>query len=211
MQPFTCLTAIAMPLLRDNIDTDSIIPSREITAVSKTGLSAGLFAGWRYTSIGRRDPAPDFILNDPRYDGAEILLAGANLGCGSSREHAVWALAEFGFKVLGASSFNPIFFRNCVRNGILAVTLEPAAIEQLAHYVVCDPRINQLTVDLAAGTVRTADGRKWDFFIPVDARDTLLNGLDAIEQTLQGKPQIDAFREADRLQRPWVYGCVQRS
>jgi len=118
MQPFTRLTAVAVPLIRDNTDTDAIIPSREMKTVSKVGLSDGLFAGWRYREIGGRDPDPTFVLNDPAYAGAQILLGGDNFGCGSSREHAVWALAEYGFRAVLAPSFSPIFAANCVRNGL---------------------------------------------------------------------------------------------
>src|SRR5207302_9959572 len=122
-EPFTKLTAVAAPLIRANVDTDAIIPSREMKTVSKTGLADGLFAGWRYREVGGRDPKPDFVLNDRAYAGAQILLSGVNFGCGSSREHAVWALAEYGFRAVLAESFSPIFRGNCVRNGVAPVEL----------------------------------------------------------------------------------------
>lgn len=194
MTPFTTLISIAAPLIRDNIDTDAIIPSREMKSVGKTGLADGLFAGWRYTEVGGRIPAPDFILNDPRYAAAQILLGGANFGCGSSREHAAWALAEYGFRTIIAASFNPIFRGNCVRNGIVPVELDAARFAD----------DTELTIDLAAQTVIHA-GTAHRFAIEAEAKAMLLGGLDAIDLTLQRRPQIEAFRAADRQQRPWAY------
>jgi 3-isopropylmalate/(R)-2-methylmalate dehydratase small subunit len=196
MTPFTTLTARAMPLLRDNVDTDAIIPSREMKSVSKHGLADGLFAGWRYITLGGRDPDPAFVLNDPAYAGAAILLGGSNFGCGSSREHAAWALAEYGFRAIVATSFNPIFRGNCVRNGIVPIELDPAPLAQAPQ---------PLTVDLPAQTVTDAAGAAWSFEIEDEAKAMLIGGLDAIDLTLQRRDRIDAFREADRAQRPWVY------
>lgn len=210
MRPFTRLTAIAAPLLRDNIDTDAIIPSREIVAVSKTGLAQGLFADWRYSTRGGRDPNPQFVLNDPAFAGARILLTGANFGCGSSREHAVWALAEFGFEVLVASSFNPIFFRNCARNGIVAATLPQLDVDDIAAFVSADPRANLVTVDLAAQSIETGAGARATFNIPAEVKRSLLEGLDAIDQTLTLRATVDEFRAADRRKRPWVYGVERQ-
>ena len=206
MQPFRRLTTIAVPLLRDNIDTDAIIPSREIVAVSKTGLAQGLFADWRYLDRGSRELNPRFVLNDPAFMGAGILLAGANLGCGSSREQAVWALAEFGFQVLVASSFNPIFFRNCARNGLVAATLPRGKIDALAAYVMQAPRTHRVSVDLASQTILTDAGQCMQFSIPEAIKRALLDGIDAIDATLTLRATIDAFRAADRLRRPWIYG-----
>lgn len=196
MTPFRTLVSIAAPLIRDNIDTDAIIPSREMTSVSKTGLAGGLFAGWRYTEIGGRDPVAGFVLNDPAYAGAAILIGGANFGCGSSREHAAWALAEYGFRVIVAPSFNPIFRGNCVRNGIVPIELAP---EPLAAAV------QPLTVDLDAQTVTAADGAQWRFAIDAEAKTMLLHGLDAIDLTLLRRDDIAAFRASDRAARPWAY------
>ena len=206
MLPFSHLTAVAIPLLRDNIDTDAIIPSREIVAVSKTGLSTGLFADWRYVTRGSREVNPRFVLNDPAFRGARILLTGANFGCGSSREHAVWALAEYGFQVLVASSFNPIFFRNCARNGVVAATLAQAEIDALARHVSADPRANALSVDLASQNIWVHDTQPLQFSIPPEAKRALLAGTDAIDETLQMQAAIRRFCEADRDKRPWVYG-----
>src|SRR5450631_3947374 len=135
MERFTTLTAIAAPLLRINIDTDAIIPSREMKKVSKVGLADGLFAGWRYRTPGSREENPDFVLNREPYRRARILLSGMNFGCGSSREHAVWALHEWGIRSIIAPSFGAIFHGNCVRNGILPVVLDNALVEQLAKQI----------------------------------------------------------------------------
>ena len=197
MTPFTCLTAIAAPLLRSNVDTDAIIPSREIKSVGKSGLADGLFAGWRYAPIGSRDPDPAFVLNDPAYVGARFLLAGENFGCGSSREHAVWALAEYGFRAIVAPSFNPIFRGNCVRNGIVPVELPAEAVAALAAAG------GPITVDLAANAV-TAAGLSFDFAIDQEARRMLLGGLDMIDLTLERGDEIAAYRAADRMARPWA-------
>lgn len=208
MKPFTRVTGIAVPLLRDNIDTDAIIPSREIKSVAKTGLSTGLFAGWRYASNEGRVIDPAFILNLPEFQGATILLSGDNFGCGSSREHAVWALAEYGFRVLLAASFNPIFFRNCVRNGLLPGMLAAEVLREISDYVASDPGSRLLSVDLATQRIMRNDGGGWSFEIAADAKQMLLEGLDAIDQTLKLQGQIEAFRHADRLKRPWVYPSV---
>lgn len=203
MQPFTTLTAIAAPLMRDNIDTDAIIPSREIRSVAKTGLTEGLFAGWRYLTMGDRDPNPDFVLNNPRYTQAQILVTGANFGCGSSREHAAWALAEYGFRAIIAPSFNPIFRNNCILNGMVPVVL-PAdqAAEIAVHLTSGDPT---LTVDLTACEVRRPDAAAWPFVIDAEAREMLLEGMDSIALTLKLADRIQAMRDADRHKRPWVY------
>lgn len=192
MTPFTSLTSIAAPLLRDNIDTDTIIPSREMRSTGKTGLAAGLFAPWRYLDADARVPNPDFVLNRPEYAKARILLGGANFGCGSSREHAVWALSEWGIGAIIAESFAPIFETNCVRNGLLPVRLPRPAVDMLAGRVV--------TVDLAAQTV---DEHRFD--IGAEAKEMLLQGLDAIDLTLQHAAAIAAWQARDRVNRPYVY------
>jgi 3-isopropylmalate/(R)-2-methylmalate dehydratase small subunit len=196
MEPFATLTSVPVPLLRDNIDTDAIIPSREMRTVTKTGLKDGLFAGWRYTTIGSREPNPAFVLNDPAYQDAKILLGGANFGCGSSREHAVWALAEYGFRAIIASSFNPIFRGNCVRNGVVPIELDPEPIAAA---------IPPLTIDLPAQTVTAASGESWRFELETEAKNMLQLGLDAIDLTLLRGDEIRRFRERDRARRPWVY------
>jgi 3-isopropylmalate/(R)-2-methylmalate dehydratase small subunit len=200
MEPFTILTAVAAPLLRDNIDTDAIIPSREMKSVSKRGLAGGLFAGWRYREIGSREVNPDFVLNDPRFRTARILLSGANFGCGSSREHAAWALAEYGFRVIVAQSFNPIFRGNCVNNGIVPVELGADVITALAAEAADAP----VTVDLEQCVV-SLRADTWRFVIDGETRQMLLNGMDAIELTLSRRAEIEAFRAGDAAMRPWIY------
>jgi 3-isopropylmalate/(R)-2-methylmalate dehydratase small subunit len=192
MIPFTALTSMAVPLLRDNVDTDAIIPSREMRSTGRAGLADGLFAPWRYLDAAARTPDPAFVLNDPAFAGGHILLGGANFGCGSSREHAVWALAEYGFRCVVAESFAPIFEGNCLRNGILPVALDRRQIAELAGRVV--------TVDLMTQTV---DGHS--FLINGEAKTMLLEGLDMIDLTLKQADAIAAYHARDREQRPWVY------
>jgi 3-isopropylmalate/(R)-2-methylmalate dehydratase small subunit len=204
MEAFSTLTAVAAPLLRANIDTDAIIPSREMKTVAKTGLADGLFAGWRYTQIGGREPNPDFVLNQPAYAGARVILGGENFGCGSSREHAVWALFEYGIRAVVAPSFAPIFYGNCVRNGIVPVRLTTAEVAQLATHVQGDPRLHQVTIDLAAQSV-AAGAQRYHFEIESEAKEMLLDGLDGIDLTLKQRGAIEAFRQRDRLARPWIY------
>jgi 3-isopropylmalate/(R)-2-methylmalate dehydratase small subunit len=205
MEKFTTLTAIAAPLLRINIDTDAIIPSREMKRVSKDGLSEGLFAGWRYQAPGSRAENPDFILNREPYRHARILLSGINFGCGSSREHAVWALHEWGIRAVIAPSFGAIFQGNCVRNGIVPVVLENSVVESLAQQVEADPANHQVTVDLLRCLVIAPDGRQHGFSVAKADREMLLEGLDSIAVTLKRDAEILAFRDRDRLRRPWIY------
>ena len=210
MEPLRVLTAVAAPLLRDNVDTDAIIPSREMKTVSKTGLADGLFAGWRYTAIGGREPEPSFVLNQPAYAGARILLGGVNFGCGSSREHAVWALHEYGIRAVIAPSFAPIFAANCIRNGLAPVRLPAEAVAALAAHVAVDPRSRPLTVDIERGEVRAAGADVagascFPFAFDAESRDMLLEGLDAIDLTLKHRADIDAFLARDRAARPWIY------
>ena len=209
MEPFTRLTAVAAPLLRDNIDTDAIIPSREMRSVGKTGLADGLFAGWRYLAIGGRTPDPEFVLNQPPYMGARILLTGANMGCGSSREHAAWALAEYGFRAIVAPSFNSIFHGNCVRNGIVPVVLPPDIVAALAEAIKPDPQALHLTVDLPAQQVISPMGESFDFAIVAEAKAMLIGGLDAIDLTLQRQAAISDFIASDRATRGWAYAPVE--
>jgi len=205
MTPFTTLTGIAAPLIRPNIDTDAIIPSREMKGVTKAGLAEGLFAGWRYTEIGGRTPQAHFVLNDPAYAGATILLGGENFGCGSSREHAVWALAEYGFRAVIAPSFSPIFKQNCLRNGLLAAAAAPEFIADLAAGVAAGPQDHSVHIDLAAQTITGPGGCETRFDIDEEAKEMLLHGLDAIALTLRSLDAIQAFRAEDEARRPWVY------
>ncbi len=177
-------------MIEDNIDTDIIIPSREIRGTGKTGLADGLFANRRYRP-GTRDPDPAFILNRPPFDKAKILLAGANFGCGSSREHAAWALAEWGIRSVIAPGFNPIFFGNAVRNGIVPVVLPAQTIAALGQTV---------TVDLET---MTAGGHP--FTLPPDARAMLMQGLDPIDLSLRHRAAIADWQARDRRLRPWAW------
>jgi 3-isopropylmalate/(R)-2-methylmalate dehydratase small subunit len=196
MTPFITLTSVVAPLMRDNVDTDTIIPSREMKSTGKTGLADGLFAPWRYTDTASRTPDPDFVLNQPEYTDAQILASGANFGCGSSREHAVWALAEYGIRCVIAESFAPIFRNNCVRNGVLPVELgRPVWPEIIGQKV---------TVDLAKQTVEVG-GRYRLFHIDDETKLMLLEGLDAIDLTLKHCDAIAAWKANDRAARPWIY------
>jgi 3-isopropylmalate/(R)-2-methylmalate dehydratase small subunit len=196
--PVPHVEGIAAPLLRANVDTDAIIPSREMKTVGKTGLAGGLFAGWRYLAPGSREPDPAFILNQPGFAHAPILLGGANFGCGSSREHAVWALHEYGVRAVIAPSFAPIFRANCVRNGIIPVVLAEAAVQALANSGA------PVTIDLLGQAVRAAD-LAFEFDIDPPSRLMLAEGLDGIALTLTARATIEAFHARDRLARPWVY------
>lgn len=188
MTPFTTLTARVAHLPRDNVDTDAIIPSREMTSTGRTGLADGLFAPWRY--VEGRQPDPTFVLN--AMPDAQILASGANFGCGSSREHAVWALAEWGIRAVIAESFAPIFRNNCIRNGVLPAVLPKDAIAEIAGRVV--------HVDLPAQTVA---GHAFE--IDAEAKAMLVEGLDAINLTLKHADAIAAYHTRDRAVRPWVY------
>jgi 3-isopropylmalate/(R)-2-methylmalate dehydratase small subunit len=199
------VTGRAAPLLRDDVDTDAIIPSREMTGVTKDGFAAGLFAGWRYRTIGGRDADDTFVLNRPEYAGASVLLAGANFGCGSSREHAVWALAEYGFRAIVAPSFAPIFEGNCVRNGIVPVRLPAEAVRRLAETVTVDPAVRPVTVDLEALRVTAPPGFEAPFPLEAEAQESLIHGLDPIALTERHAAAIARFRARDRVVRPWIY------
>ena len=196
MTPFAAFTSVAVPLLSDNIDTDAIIPSREMRSTGRAGLAGGLFAPWRYSDVDRRIADPEFPLNRPEAAGARLLLGGANFGCGSSREHAVWALKEYGIDCIVAESFAPIFRANCIRNGLLPVELPGAAIEPMAW--------RSATVDLAAQQV-TWGNTAHCFAIDEEAKAMLLEGLDAIDLTLKSRAAIDAWASSDRNVRPWIY------
>jgi 3-isopropylmalate/(R)-2-methylmalate dehydratase small subunit len=201
--PLVRLTAIAAPLVRDNINTDVIIPSREMKLVSRRGLADGLFADWRYHTIGGRDPNPDFVLNDSRYSGAAILVSGANFGCGSSREHAAWALAEYGFRAVIAESFNPIFRANAVLNGIAPVVLPRSAIDALSETLTRN--VERVTVDLDTMTITLPDGDELAFSLDNESREMLREGLDTIDLTLRHASEIADFRDRDQAVRPWAY------
>lgn len=193
MKGLNIINSRAIPLLRINVDTDAIIPSREMKKVSKRGLSEGLFAGWRYLSNDSRELNPDFILNDPYYRDAQVMLSGDNFGCGSSREHAVWALHEYGIRVIIAPSFGGIFYKNCIRNGILPIVLGEDTINQFDK--------SDISINLEDQKINGSI----DFEIAVADKEMLLLGLDDIDLNLKYIDQIKSFEKSDRKKRPWVY------
>jgi 3-isopropylmalate/(R)-2-methylmalate dehydratase small subunit len=203
MQKFTRHTGIAAPMLQANIDTDAIIPSREMKAVSKHGMADGLFAGRRYLTPDGREPDPQFVLNQPAYADASILLTGDNFGCGSSREHAVWALKEFGIRVVIAPGFGSIFFSNCISNGLLPVLLAEAEVAELARSITEAPTGHPVTVDLEGLTV-ACNALRYRFLLEEEQRLMLLHGLDAIALTLRHEQAIADFEARDRRERPWA-------
>ena len=205
MEPFEQHTGIAAPLIQLNIDTDAIIPSREIKSVSKKGLEDGLFAEWRYLSLKTRKENPEFILNQEPYRRASFILTGENFGCGSSREHAVWALYQWGIRAIVAPSFGSIFYNNCIQNGILPVLLETEKIRELQTFVELNPAVNQLTVDLKDTTIIAGSDIRYSFEIESSNQQNLLQGLDTIGSTLKMMASIEAFEENDHQIRPWVY------
>jgi len=205
MEPFEQHTGIAAPLIQINIDTDAIIPSREIKSVSKKGLEDGLFAEWRYLSLKTRKENPEFILNQEPYRRASLILTGENFGCGSSREHAVWALYQWGIRAIVAPSFGSIFYNNCIQNGMLPVLLKKEKIRELQIFVQFNPAVNQLTVDLKDATIIAGSDIRYSFEIEPSNQENLLQGLDAIGSTLKMMPSIEAFEENDHQTRPWVY------
>ncbi len=190
MQPFRIHTGIAVPLDRDNVDTDQIIPKQFLKSIERTGFGKHLFFDWRYRPDGTPDPA--FVLNDPRYARASILIAGKNFGCGSSREHAPWALADYGFRVIIAPSFADIFRNNCLKNGLLTVALPEQAVEHFKH---CAAEVNgyRITVNLERRLVLDGEGFSASFPIDEFARRCLLEGLDDIGLTLQQEAAIATY------------------
>lgn len=207
MKPFIKHSGVAVPMLRINIDTDAIIPSREMRRVSKKGLGEGLFASWRYTLPDSREPNPDFVLNQPQYQNTTVILGGNNFGCGSSREHAVWALAEYGIRAVIAPGFGAIFYQNCVRNGILPVVLSAEVIEVLAQEVRRNPQHKVLTIDLEKQCVYSSEGLSCTFDIEPGHKEMLLNGLDSIGVTLRHLDDIRAFEEHYHCTLPWLASC----
>ena len=197
------VTGVAAPLMRRNVDTDAIIPSREMKRVSREGLGEGLFANWRYRNVATREQAPEFVLNRDPYRNAKILISGGNFGCGSSREHAVWALADWGIGAIIAPSFGEIFQANCAQNGLLAVELAEREVRALA--AEAGRRALRLTVDLRACELRGFGAAALPFAFKPRERAMILKGLDPIALTLsEHAAAIDAFEKLDRADRPWV-------
>jgi len=211
MEKFTTLQALVVPLDRPNVDTDAIIPKQFLKSIRRSGFGPNLFDEWRYLDHGEPDQDnskrplnPDFALNQPRYQGARILLGRENFGCGSSREHAVWALEDYGFRVVIAPSFADIFFNNCFKNGVLPIVLDGAKVDALFKAVEAAPGY-QLTVDLKAQTVKTPSGEQMPFDVDPFRKHCLLEGLDDIALTLQHADAIRAYEERRRSEAPWLF------
>ncbi|HVY84736.1 MAG TPA: 3-isopropylmalate dehydratase small subunit [Caulobacterales bacterium] len=200
MTPFTTLTAVAAPMPIANIDTDQIIPKQFLATVERTGLAKGLFFDMRFNADGSEKP--DFVLNQAQYKGAQILIAGPNFGCGSSREHAPWALEDFGLRCIIASSFADIFYNNCFNNGILPLVLDQADVERLTEEA--RGANHKFVVDLASQTVSAPSGASYRFEIDPGRKAKLLEGLDDIGMTLKRDPDIAAFEEKRRIGAPWL-------
>jgi 3-isopropylmalate dehydratase small subunit len=200
MQPFTRLTAVAAPLAIANIDTDQIIPKQFLSTVERTGLGAGLFYDMRFTPEG--NPVDDFVLNQPAYADAGILITGPNFGCGSSREHAPWALQDFGIRCVISESFADIFFNNCFNNGILPIALPADAVAVLLEEA--RGANHQVAVDLIAQTVTSPTGQVFSFALDPGRKQKLVEGLDDIGLTLKRADAIDAFEARRRMAAPWL-------
>jgi len=200
MKPFTTLTGIAAPLPVANIDTDQIIPKQFLSTVERTGLAKGLFYDMRFDADGA--PKPDFVLHQSAYQGARILVTGPNFGCGSSREHAPWALADFGIQCVIAAGFADIFYNNCFNNGLLPVVLPQEAIDELVGEARGANHV--FTIDLERQIVSSPSGKTYPFDIDPGRKTKLLKGLDDIGLSLTRASEISAFEERRRLARPWL-------
>jgi 3-isopropylmalate/(R)-2-methylmalate dehydratase small subunit len=211
MQKFTVLDGVVMPLDRANVDTDAIIPKQFLKSIKRSGFGPNLFDEWRYLDHGepgrdnsRRPLNPDFILNQPRYQGAQILLARENFGCGSSREHAPWALEDYGFRVIIATSFADIFFNNCFKNGLLPIRLAAEQVDELFRAVVANDGY-RLVIDLEQQTISAPDGAVYKFEVEAFRKHCLLNGLDDIGLTLQHVDEIKGYEAKHREAQPWLF------
>lgn len=211
MEKFQTFTGIVVPLDRANVDTDAIIPKQFLKSIKRSGFGQNLFDEWRYLDHGepgmdvaQRKLNPDFILNEPRYRSAQILLARDNFGCGSSREHAPWALQDYGFKVIIAPSFADIFFNNCFKIGLLPIVLDEKLIDQLFHEVH-ETEGYALTVDLQEQMLTTPRNTRIPFKVDAFRRHCLLNGLDEIGLTLQHADKIKQFEQKRREEQPWLF------
>ena len=210
MEKFTVHTGVVAPLDRENVDTDAIIPKQFLKSIKRTGFGPNAFDEWRYLDHGepgqdnsKRPLNPDFVLNQPRYQGASVLLARKNFGCGSSREHAPWALQQYGFRAIIAPSFADIFFNNCYKNGLLPIVLTEQQVDHLFNDTYAFNGY-QLTIDLDAQVVRAPDGREYPFEVAAFRKYCLLNGFDDIGLTLRHADKIRQF-EAERLaKQPWL-------
>jgi len=211
MKAFTQVTSQVAPLDRPNVDTDAIIPKQYLKSIRRTGFGPFLFDDWRYLDPGTlevdpatRRPNPEFVLNDPKHAGAQVLIARDNFGCGSSREHAVWALDDYGFRAVIAPSFADIFFSNCFKNGVLPVTLQAEEVQAIFEVVAADAAA-KVTIDLPAQEVRLPDGRVFRFQINPHHKHNMVNGLDEIGLTLQQADAIKAYEAKRRAEAPWLF------
>lgn len=211
MEAFHQHTGLVAPMDRANVDTDAIIPKQFLKSISRLGFGANLFDEWRYLDHGepgmdnsRRALNPNFVLNDARYKGASILLARKNFGCGSSREHAPWALQQFGFRAIIAPSYADIFYNNCFKNGLLPIVLSELEVDHLFHATHATPGL-KLSIDLARGTVELPGAAIYHFPVEEHRRECLLNGWDDIGLTLRHVDKIRAYEAARATKEPWVF------
>jgi 3-isopropylmalate/(R)-2-methylmalate dehydratase small subunit len=211
MEKFTIHTGLVAPLDRENVDTDAIIPKQFLKSIKKTGFGPHLFDAWRYFDVGepgmdlsKRKPNPDFVLNKPIYQGASILLARKNFGCGSSREHAPWALQQAGFKAVIAPSFADIFFNNSLKNGFLPIVLTESQVSRLFDETFANLGY-RLTIDLPAQNVVTPGGDAMHFDIDASMKESLVNGWDEIGLTLRHSDEIKAYEERRKRSEPWIF------
>lgn len=215
MQAYNTQTGIVCPLDRSNVDTDQIIPKQFLKSIKRTGFGVNLFDDWRYLDEGfpgqdhsKRPVNPDFVLNKPRYQGATILLARKNFGCGSSREHAPWALSEYGFRTVIAPSFADIFYNNCFKNGMLPIVLPEEQIDELFEACFANEGY-ELTADLERQVVITPEGKEFPFEVDEFRKHCLLNGLDDIGLTLQQEEAIKAYEQKMQQKTPWIFNDVK--
>jgi 3-isopropylmalate/(R)-2-methylmalate dehydratase small subunit len=214
MKEFNKLTGVAVPLVRANVDTDAIIPKQFLKSIKRSGFGVNLFDEWRYKDAGypgqdpnSRQPDPEFILNHARYQGAQVLIAGENFGCGSSREHAVWALDDYGFRSVIASGFADIFHNNSFKSGLLPIVLDQAIVEQLS--AECESTEGYaLSIDLPEQTVTTPTGEVFPFEVDSFRKHCLLNGFDDIELTLQQRFRIEEYEATRRQNAPWLFDAL---
>jgi 3-isopropylmalate/(R)-2-methylmalate dehydratase small subunit len=211
MQKFTVLDGLVLPLDRANVDTDAIIPKQFLKSIKRSGFGPNLFDEWRYLDRGEpgmdngnRPLNRDFVLNQPRYQGAQVMLARENFGCGSSREHAPWALEDYGFRAIIAPGFADIFFNNCFKNGLLPIRMDAAIVDALFKAVEANPGY-RLKIDLAQQSISTPEGTAYAFEVDAFRKHCLLNGLDDIGLTLQHVEEIKAFEAKRRASQPWLF------
>ena len=212
MEAFRQHAGLVVPLDRANVDTDAIIPKQFLKSITRTGFGPNLFDEWRYMDHGEpginnatRTPNPNFVLNQPRYQGATILLARKNFGCGSSREHAPWALQQFGFKAIVAPSFADIFFNNCFKNGLLPIVLTEREVDHLFNIVLATAGL-KINVDLERQVVEVPGAETYQFQVDDSRKQSLLNGWDEIGLTLRHRDKIQAYETARSVREPWLFG-----